>query len=557
VKFPPSLLRCIYSLMLSTGGSLAVAAPTPSIVAPTVNVAASSEKDGAAGALVISVDGLKAPGSNGAAPDGVLTQPRDLTEAAVAPPVVTFDQNVLPLAAGATQRRWVLPFKVFNMPAGLTLSRYVTFKVDGIDWALAYQLASPPAITTTWSLKPAPTTGRSLMTDDANVAIPISITIAGNLPVTGLRIVLDPVEQQTRRPLSKGGWRLCKAATNPACADEPISLSGAGLHTLWAKPTTADQLEPGKYEGMLTIASSDKSTGESISFSVNVSSRIRQLAGLLAITLGVGLATYVSVFIRLRVTRNEMLEAAVSLREVHDNITSSLRAMEGFENSRIARRLEKVNAQLTDEALLLKGLPARIPSPWTRPSDSVRLDAFKRHIEAQAATLNALSALVESGLQELVNARRDHDLPLTEEQSRAYEAALRKIDALADADPPSSPAALLPMLTQEVQGFKDALRVARLEDTKGRGGATMTPQPRTLQELRLRMAHTNLAAWAFLLLVTILVGGYVLILSNPGFGTELDLLACLLWGLGLQTGAALASATTSTVSTAFNVVRPQ
>lgn len=61
----------------------------------------------------------------------------------MAPPVVTFDQNVLPLAAGATQRRWVLPFKVFNMPAGLTLSRYVTFKVDGIDWALAYQLASP------------------------------------------------------------------------------------------------------------------------------------------------------------------------------------------------------------------------------------------------------------------------------------------------------------------------------------------------------------------------------------------------------------------------------
>lgn len=75
MKFPPSLLRCIYSLMLSTGGSLAVAAPTPSIVAPTVNVAASTEKDGAAGALVISVDGLKAPGSNGAAPDGVLTQP--------------------------------------------------------------------------------------------------------------------------------------------------------------------------------------------------------------------------------------------------------------------------------------------------------------------------------------------------------------------------------------------------------------------------------------------------------------------------------------------------
>jgi hypothetical protein len=98
------------------------------------------------------------------------------------------------------------------------------------------------------------------MTDDANAAIPISITIAGNLPVTGLRIVLDPVEQQTRRPLSKGSWRLCKAATNPACADEPISLSGAGLHT-WAKPTTIPNPASTK-----RYRSSDKSTGESILF---------------------------------------------------------------------------------------------------------------------------------------------------------------------------------------------------------------------------------------------------------------------------------------------------
>jgi hypothetical protein len=53
----------------------------------------------------------------------------------------------------------------------------------------------------------------------------------------------------------------------------------------------------------------------------------------------------------IRVTRNEMLEAAVSLREVHDNITSSLRAMEdsGIRGSPDG---SKVNAQLTDEALL-------------------------------------------------------------------------------------------------------------------------------------------------------------------------------------------------------------
>lgn len=55
--------------------------------------------------------------------------------------------------------------------------------------------------------------------------------------------------------------------------------------------------------------------------------------------------------------------------------------------------------------------------------------------------------------------------------------------------------------------------------------------------------------------VTALAGAYVLILTNTGFGTPLNLPSCLLLGLGLPTGTLLASTTTGSIATTFNVTR--
>lgn len=449
------------------------------------------------------------------------------------------------------------------MPAGLALSRYVTFKLDGIEWALAYELKTPPAAPTTWSLKPPPTSGRSVLTDaGATTAIPINVAITGNAGVTGLRLVLDPVEQQTKRSLAKGGWKLCKTTT-PTCNDEPISLPTAGVHKLWAVPTTVGELELGKYEGMLTVASSDKSSGESVSFSVNVSSRRVQLWGLIVILAGTVLATYVTVFVRLKAARNDMLEAAVPLREVHDNIKAALDRAGGVEHAkRTAAALNDVNKQLSDAALESKGLPTRIPSPWpARLNDAARLELFKRHVETQAVRLAALDVLVNAGIVALAAARQSYGTTLTQAQLEAFTAALQHIDAFASKEPFPPLATLTPMVDAAVEKFRAILAHDDSQIASSTAFATAAAfaadEPRTLQVLRLRMARTSLAVWVLVLLVTVLTGAYSLILTNPGFGTELDLLTCFFWGLGLPTGAALASATTSTVSTAFNVTRPQ
>lgn len=527
----------------------AEAAGTPTLLAPIINVAASTVKEGASGALVVIVDGVKASQSSVGTQEGVLADPNDLEKAAENPPIVTFEQKVLPLPASGTQRRWVLPFKVFAMPAGKTLTRYVSFKVDDVEWALAYQLVSPAAVSTTWSLKPVSASARSLMKDDKEIGLPIVVSVTGNLPVTGLTVAADPLEKDLKRSLSKGGWKLCEEQSASTCR-EPLTLSGAGMHKLWMMPVQPAELEEGKYDAVVTVASADKPAGESISLAVNVSSTGRQLAGFAAIAAGSLLAIYVTVFLRVGVQREEMLESAVRLREVYSRLVAALNLAD-TQNvaSAIRNKLQTVHNDLSDLALEANGLPKRFSPPGTRTNDPVKLDQFKKHIETQAAWLDALDVLIRTGVVALVDAWK----AAGSDPGKVTDLDNAIVVVDGPAAQPAAPVAssLLPLTAQQVAAFTALVRGAPL------GGNGAPGQPRTLQELRLRVSRTSFVAWAILLVITVLVGAHSQILLNPGFGTTLDLVACFLWGIGLPTGAALAGATTSTVATTLNVVRVQ
>jgi hypothetical protein len=548
------MLRTFTGVLLSLTAWLLVcrsaeAVPTPAILEPTINVAASTETEGAKGALVITVDGAKAVMSlrDGEVRDGELTLPKDLVEAAGKLPKVTFQENVLPLPASGTQRRWILPFTVFSMPAGMTLTRYVSFKIDGAEWALAYKLVSPAAVPTSWTVKPVSTSARSLLKNDQKSGLPIIVAVTGNQPIKDVQVATDPLEKDLKHPMSKGGWRLCKTPTGHAC--EPVTLPGAGMHKLWVLPAVENELQEGKYEVVLTVASADKPAGESVSLTVNVSSYAMQLAGLVALACGCILAIYTTSFLRTRLQRDEMLEPAVRLREAHDKLLQALDLADaGGAASNVRALLGKVNGDLQDGALEGVGLPKRFPALWTRPTDASRLDSFKRHVEAQAACLDAADALVSSGIMALFSAWKSDGGTIAKQP--ALTNAITKIDALA-ISPLPTPSALLPLIAREVGAFNTVLGGG------AGGGGAAAGQPRTLQELRMSVFRTTIAAWAILLLVTVLVGTYSLILLNPGFGTCLDLVACFLWGMGLPTGAALAGATTATVATSLNVVRVQ
>lgn len=543
-----SLARVLFSfLVLSAVCGAAVAAGTPSLLSSTINVSASTEKDGASGALVVVVDGLKAPSFPGGTQEGSLTKPRDINEAAEKPPIVEFyPAKVLPLPASGTQRRWILPFTVFSMPAGKNLTRYVYFKVDDVEWALTYQLVSPAAMATTWSLKPVSASARSLMKGDKGVGLPIIVSVTGNLPVTGLSVSADPVEKDSKRSLSSDGWKLCKEQVTDKCTD-PAPLIGAGMHKLWVMPSRAGDFEVGKYDAVITVASTEKPAGETVTLPVNVSSYPAQGAGLVAIAAGCILATYFTVFLRARVQRDEMLESVVRLREERDRVLADLNSADPrAAATNLRARLTSVDADLDDQKLEKLGLPKRFPSPLSKSIDASKLEQFRQYVEVRAAWLDACEVVVRDGVVALFNVWKGAASQVAARQPD-LDTAIRSVDVLVNQATPPVPSSLAPLLTAEVTKLEGVLGVSPL----GAGGG----QPRTLQQLRLSVSQTTFVAWAIVLFVTVLFGVYSLILLNPGFGTCIDLVACFLWGMGLPTGAALAGATTSTVATTLNIVR--
>lgn len=508
----------------------------------------------AAGSLLVTVDGLSGPDD-----PTRLTAPTDVHEASATPPKVTFG-TPLALPPSGQQRRWVLPFSVSGMPPGAELTRYFSFKLGAADWTLAYQLSSPLAPAPSWSLKPLPVPVRTIAPGDP---LPLSVNISGSLPVTGIRAApVELIEQGTKRKFAAGRLVLCP--TPAVCEGGPFQLEGSGMHSVWLVPRLAAddhvilRLRPGKYDGAVTLSSSDKPAGESVNLALHVTSWEWQLGGFVLILAGILAAWYFTSFIRQRLARDQMLMPAVMLRSDIDKMARTLGTLEPpVPTPDINAKLAEIDDLLSDQTLERQGLPPRIPLPWPSASASINADTFKRHLEALTGWISALQRIVDDGVAQLVRQKREFTASgaqLTGPQEKAFGTALRDLDQLAETKEPPAAAVLPGLIEAQLGVFNDSLVAAGAVISAGALGGSGA-STRSPQALRMRIALNGMFAWGFIGVVTALAGAYVLILSNTGFGTPLDLLSCLLWGLGLPAGTLLASTTTGSIATTFSVTR--
>lgn len=546
------MMRALMALTAAlVAGQVTAKQPEPSTPAVVVNVSVPSASAPSIGSLLVTVDGVDAKDMEN---QGLLSGVVDIKQAHGIGEV-SFDRAI-ELAHGPAQRRWLLPFKVKNLPAGTTQTRYLSFKLGAADWALPYQIASPVAPVISWSLKPIPAGSRRL--DAGNEGIPISIAVSVGAQLTGVRLMaLDLVDQATRESLAKNAWRLCPSPAD--CKQEVSSLVG-GAHPLWVVPASLGTIPPGKYEGMLTIASDDKPAGESVNLTLNISSPYHQWLGFGAILAGIGLGFYMTTFLRRRIDRAQLLLGPEVLRQALDRLSTRLHA-DGVANvPTIDQAVAILKGALSEEMLEDNGLPPRIPIPWP-----TSLDGYRQYIAQQQASFDSLQAIVNLGVLPLLATRHDdeaRDGPLNHNEATAFQTSMDQIDALAafGVPPPDAPT-VLAAAKVAIDDFKtviDASRGPAGERTTFRAGAAPSERirpPQTPEQLRIRITEGSLQAWFILGILTALTGFQVLILSNPGFGSCMDLLGCLLWGVGLPAGSALAASTAGTVSTALNITR--
>ena len=512
------------------GGAEAWAAPAASLVDSVARIDY-GRSDGSA-TMVLKVDGLDAAAM--ANPD-VLRNVQDLQLPKPPPAEVEVASRELQQARGAASRTWLLTITVRGLPANTTQQRYLAFSLAGSAVTLAYSLTNTAAGRFAWTVR-----GPANMTIAPGEAIPIAVSV-GPVPATGVTVLQTALtEKVSKRPISSEGLHLCRTAQ--ACDGSDLSLPPNAPVQLWLHG--ADQA--GAFEGSVTIAAIEKPEGDTIALNVYLTSLWYKLGGVASILIGVVAAWLVTVGVRHRINRDQLLLPVAGLRATLRAIEDVLKSNKtGLGTDRTVKKLGETKTALSDASLEAAGLPGRTPSPWSGSPTAVSVEAYKKYVQGQTDWTAALQAIVLDGFEK---AWAKWSAGLPNAQAQAVADAVENLDKLAIG-------AAAPAI--------DALQSSIQAILRTMAGTTSAPALRSAasaaspEELHIEINRLGLVAWGFIALATALAGAYILVFSSNavGFGNPVDFLVCLLWGFGLPAGSTLMQATSATISTTFGVTK--
>ena len=341
--------------MLALFANLAAAEPTPKLVNPNATLKY-GETAGVAD-MVLQVDGLEAAQKTAA---NLVTGFTDL--GSPSPPNVTI--KVVPnppdelFPAGATARSWLIKMEIGGLPANTSQKRHLRFDLAGKSVTLEYTLSNMAIGSFTW----APKVPASIAIEPGQ-AIPLSISV-GPVPATGVALIGPFLSEKTSKyPLAPEGLKLCRNATGTC---ESVSALPANSATqLWLQGASGI----GEYDGTITIASNEKSGGDSLTMTVFSTTTCRKVGGIAVIFLSVLFAWFVTVYARNYVTRSQLLLPATLVR---DRFLALQLRLEGDPTGAITHikvQIGKSLAKLTLAKLEAEGLPRSLPTPWNDPTD--------------------------------------------------------------------------------------------------------------------------------------------------------------------------------------------
>jgi hypothetical protein len=532
------LLAFLSLLTLTVSADLAAAEPSPKLINPIATLKY-GESAGVAD-LVLQVDGLDP--AQKAVPN-LVTGFTDL--GSPSPPNVAIKVDPNPpnelFPAGATARSWLVKMAISGLPANTSQKRHLRFDLAGKSTTLEYTLSNMAIGSFSW----APKVPASIAIEPGQ-AIPLSISV-GPVPATGVALIGPFLsEKTTKYPLAPEGLKLCRNSTMPC---ESVNALPANSATqLWLQGASGI----GEYDGTITIASNEKPGGDPLSMTVFSTTTCRKLVGIVVIFLSVLFTWYVTVYARNYVTRSQLLLPATLLRDRFVALQPRLEGDPTRKITEIINRIEKSLAKLTLAKLEAEGLPRSLPTPWNDPTDPKQIENYRRVLQELADWSAALEAIIRDGLK-----------PIWSIWDEAVKGKFRQvvIDATADLDAiaKDEPAPKLDTLPQKIKAEVDKVEKA----STGSGGAPFgaaisalgggaAPLP-SYEQLTLQIARISIFAWIVVILGTTLAGAMALVL-NSSFGSLLDFVKCVAWGLGVPLGAqALATTTLGSVATSFGI----
>ena len=450
---------------------------------------------------------------------------------------------VAELPPSVAGRRWVVAATARGLALNDEQPRYASLEIGNLKRALPYVLTNRVKVAPDFSL----TVNTPWQLNGKNDANTLFVT-AGDQTLTGLRLANSTLTEKTNgTPLRTQDFQLCRASSG-SC-DPPSSLGPLVPHTLYIRILESAR-SSGRFTGSLAFAVNGRPDAKVVTVDVASTSPGAQVLGGILIAAGVGLAWVLTVWSRNRLDRLAMLRPTLEARRQILELLARLKAagkVVGIDFKDLDARYSGMASDLTEQQLDDAGLlPTRVPNTLaTAVSDlNTRLKSLEQPILG-------LTIIVREGVEPLTRAWRTAaaadrlniasglkalDAPNDATTGDLARALVTKASKIAFPPPPAQPNA--------VASF---VQVAPAQQAKVE-----------LQHVTSQIESLSTLRWLVYLAITAGVGIALLVLGNPGFGTPMDFVYCLLWGFGLPTSVEkLQQASPVFVSTAIGVQLPK
>jgi hypothetical protein len=432
---------------------------------------------------------------------------------------------------------------------GLSLANATQQRYAVIEYAahktqtIPYLLTNQPAFSFTWAISkpPDPWVHSGWLPGSACTAF---VVTPKDSPATGLTVnSSNLLEQSTKQAITSQDLRLCLG--DDCTGKDPVDLPANVPSRLRLCTTRSFH---GNFRGVVTLASLQKPDGETILQSLDLSSFIVKLLGVIVIGLGVFLAWWSKVWARARLERDQALMLAVvmrtqlrSLQQILSQLRQPYRAAPTNLNNSITVLLGELDDTVLDEH---KFLPPKFPNPYGYSVDAA---GYKAYLEARNVKIQIFSTLTRQGV---ALAEAEDNGTLTAQQQVLIVTAISDIDRIcSNAPQPTADQALL-LVRQILTNLHNSL----FPPPPGAPlAAPVLPAipAREYELLSIEMQSISKGLWFLYGILTALSGLVVLILNNPGFGVPVDIVFAFFWGFGLPT--TIGALAPGSAATALNI----
>ncbi|CAN5776427.1 hypothetical protein BH18ACI5_BH18ACI5_06740 [soil metagenome] len=415
------------------------------------------------------------------------------------------------------QQVWRFTLNVKGLGRADSQTRVFALSYGKIRERLEYTLSNTTAKTFTWSVK---------MPSEWNLesmdALSVSITV-GEVAATGVALhqIALSAEDRLKRTLGTEHFQLCTTAKE-ACVAPAATLPTRVPQTLYVR--TIARPPAGVYKGNILISTTEKTDPEVFAVTLYSARRYGRIMGLGALLLGVLGSFFLQILVRAWIQQRQDKSAIALLRKRLAQVV--------VEFDRLPDKIKTAAERWTAQAKLLQGdmkelddlVRSLVPQPFA--DEVTAVETLKLGLERHSKSVLHLRTLLRDGLQPVVAMVKDNESGATPAAKAA-----RDIAAIS---PVEDVTARIRAILAELRQSVGATTVPKLAGDTGSATAEF-------QSLRLQISALSLLAYAAWAIISVLSGALLLVYQSPAFGSEVDLLVCLAWGLGVTVAGQQAS----------------